>query len=290
MVEEVLAGLQVEPGKIFLDGTVGYGGHAEAILERTSPEGRLIGLDRDPAALQATASRLASFGKRVMLEQLNYKDFDCSLQKHSIPAVDGILLDLGVSLPQFATAERGFSFQHSAPLDMRMDPSQEQTAATILNEWPEKELADLFYNYGEERWARRYARAIVKQRESEPLATTEELADLIRRRCPDKKRRRIHPATRVFQALRIAVNQELEALDLFLEKFDSYLRPHGRIAILSYHSLEDRRVKLAFRKGKGEGHLLVHTKKPLQPSTEEVATNPQARSAKLRVAEHGERT
>jgi len=217
-----------------------------------------------------------------MLQQSGFEALDTVLTARKIAAIDGLLLDLGVSSPQLNTADRGFSFQQEGPLDMRMDPAQPLTAAEIVNKWPAKDLATLFRDYGDEPFARRYAGAIVRRR---PLKTTFDLESVIYSACPLKGHRRIHPATRVFQALRIAVNRELESLEEVLKKSVSRLKPHGRMVVLSYHSLEDRRVKEFFRQGKRDHVLEIHTKKPLTPSREECQQNPRARSAKLRIAE-----
>lgn len=287
MLEEIMQALQVGPGKIYLDGTVGYGGHATAILQRSTPDGVLIGLDRDPEALAAAREELSPYGERCHLWHRNYRDFDDVLTTEKISGLDGLLLDLGVSSVQLTTGPRGFSIQSEGPLDMRMDPDTEPNAADIVNRWPEKELADLFYHLGEERFSRRYARAIVAARQKQAIRTTRQLADLIAAHCP-RRSRHLHPATRIFQALRIAVNDELGALDEFLGKCPQYLKPSGRVAILSYHSLEDRRVKQAFRQAQREGLMDVVNKKPLTPSDTETKQNPRARSAKLRVAERKE--
>lgn len=261
-------------GGDYLDATVGGGGHSAALLE-ADPQGQLWAIDQDPQALTAARSRLAPYGDRVTFWAGNFARFDPGIQRF-----DAIVADLGVSSAQLDTPERGFSFRHTAPLDMRMDPSQELTAATIINHWDEKQLADLFYHYGEERLSRRIARQIVAQR---PLQTTTDLAAVIARSVSGKYRQgRIHPATRVFQALRIAVNQELEVLETLLTTAPQWLKPKGKLAIISFHSLEDRRVKYAFREAAG---LQVLTKKPLVADAEEVRRNPRSRSAKLRVAQ-----
>jgi len=283
MLAEIMEALQPAAGKILLDGTVGYGGHTHEWLRRSEPDGIVIGLDQDPEALQYSRKLLEPVGTRCTLLQANFEQFDLALTANNIAAVDAMLLDLGVSSPQLQVGPRGFSFQQEGPLDMRMNPESALTAAEIVNKWPEPKLADLFHEYGEERYARRIARMIVQERRQNRIETTQHLAQLIKSRVRSASRR-IHPATRVFQALRIAVNNELGALDHFLDKFQSYLRPRGRVAILSYHSLEDRRVKLAFRKAAAD-QLRILTKKPLTPSDEEIHDNPRARSAKLRVGE-----
>jgi 16S rRNA (cytosine1402-N4)-methyltransferase len=286
MVPEVLEGLQCQPGRVYVDGTVGLGGHAEAVLLKSSPSGRLVGLDQDPAALKMAAQRLIPFGSRAILIHRCYSQLTEILSEYRIPAVAGILLDLGLSTEQLRTSGRGFSFGGEEPLDMRMNPdAQTSTAADLLNKKPEAELNRLFWELGEERWARRIARRVVQVRQHTPLATTAQLVEIIRQVVPAKTAsRRIHPATRVFQALRIAVNQELEKLSSFIPQAITALEPHGRLVIIAYHSLEDRIVKRAFIQAEKAGHLQRVHKKPLQPQEEEVNRNPSARSAKLRVA------
>jgi len=269
---EVVAGLAVQPGARLLDATVGGGGHARALLA-SAPETHLVGLDRDERALTAAAANLADFGDRVTLVRANFAEFQPE------GTFNGILADLGVSSPQLDAPERGFSFQHAASLDMRMDRRQALTAADIVNHWRETDLADAIYHLGEERLSRRIARAIVQQR---PFAHTTDLAAAIARCVPRQYRHgRIHPATRTFQALRIAVNDELVALDTLLERAPAWLAPGGRLGIISFHSLEDRRVKQAFR---DREVFEVLTKKPVMAGPEEQKLNPRARSAKLRVA------
>jgi len=272
--EAVLAGLQVQPGGCYLDATLGGGGHSRLIL--AAAEGvQLVGIDQDPAALTAAQQMLAPFEPQVSVWRGNFAQY--------YPAdlrFDGILADLGVSSPQLDTPERGFSFRHTAPLDMRMNPQGELTAADIINHWSEKDLADTFYTYGEERLSRRIARRIVERR---PFSTTTELADAIASTVPGKYRHgRIHPATRTFQALRIAVNQELAVLEQFLARSPDWLKPGGRLVVISFHSLEDRIVKFAFRE---HPSLQVITKKPLVASPDEISENSRARSAKLRAAQ-----
>jgi len=269
---ELIAGLHVLPGGNYLDATVGGGGHSELILQ--VPETTVLAIDRDEVALAAARSRLAPWSDRISFWQGNFANFEPEEGRF-----DGILADLGVSSPQFDTPERGFSFQHHAPLDMRMDRRQEQTAATTVNHASEKELADIFYHYGEERLSRRIARKIVEQR---PFESTVDLAAAIASCYPPKARYgRIHPATRVFQALRIAVNDELQSLERLIEKASYWLKLGGRIGIISFHSLEDRIVKHRLR---DSAQLEVLTKKPIVPTAAEIADNPRSRSAKLRFA------
>ncbi len=272
---ELIAGLAVQPGGHYLDVTVGGGGHSSLILE-AAPDIQVTALDQDAQALQAAQAKLQPYGERVHFWHGNFTDYDPGDLRF-----DGILADLGVSSAQVDQPERGFSFRHPAPLDMRMDIRQSLTAAEIINQAPETELADIFYHFGEERFSRRIARRIVAQR---PLQTTTELAAIVAQALPGQKRRgkRIHPATRVFQALRIAVNQELTALETLLARSPGWLKPGGRIGIISFHSLEDRRVKYALRDSLELGVL---TKKPIVPQADEITQNPRSRSAKLRLAE-----
>jgi 16S rRNA (cytosine1402-N4)-methyltransferase len=274
LAQAVLAELAVRPGGHYLDATVGGGGHSRLILEAAS-DVRVTALDQDAQAIVAAQQTLAEFGDRVQFQRINFAEFEPGDQRF-----DGILADLGVSSAQFDIADRGFSFRHAAPLDMRMDQRQELTAATMINHWEEAKLADIFYTYGEERLSRRIARRIVADR---PFESTTQLAEAIARCVPKAYRYgRIHPATRVFQSLRIAVNRELDVLETFLTLAPGWLKPGGRLAIISFHSLEDRIVKHRLR----ESELLrVITKKPIVPQETELAENPRSRSAKLRVAE-----
>lgn len=274
LANDVLKGLAPKPCGHYLDATVGGGGHSRLILEADSTI-HLVALDQDPMALEAAKQNLAEFGNRVTFWQGNFAEFDPSGQ-----SFDGVLADLGVSSPQLDRPERGFSFRHQGTLDMRMNPTQSLTAADLVNHKSERELADIFYHYGEERLSRRIARRIVERR---PFQTTTALADEIAASVPGKYRHgRIHPATRVFQALRIAVNRELDVLDHLIEVAPSWLAPAGRLAIISFHSLEDRRVKHGLR---NHEQLKVLTKKPIIANEEELRYNPRARSAKLRLAE-----
>lgn len=273
LLQEVIAGLALQPAGHYLDATVGGGGHSEQIL--ATPGVRLMALDQDDQALRAAQARLAQFADRVQWQRTNFASYDPGVAKF-----DGILADLGVSSAQFDTPDRGFSFRLEAPLDMRMDQRQELTAATIINEWEEKKLADTFYLYGEERLSRQIARRLVEKR---PFETTTQLAEAIAYAVPKAYRYgRIHPATRVFQALRIAVNRELEVLETFLDRAPLWLKPGGRIVLISFHSLEDRIVK---HRLKESSLLKVLTKKPILPTEAEMEQNPRSRSAKLRIAE-----
>jgi 16S rRNA (cytosine1402-N4)-methyltransferase len=286
LAAEVLAGLSPRPGGVYIDGTLGGGGHAALLLARAGAGARLLGIDADPAALAAAREKLAALEatdppQRWTLAHGNFRELAALARAADIAEADGILLDLGVSSHQLDTPERGFSFNVDAPLDMRLDPTQGPTAADLVNELPERELADIIYRYGEERASRRIARWIVERRGTQPFATTSELASLTARALGGQ-RGRIHPATRTFQALRIAVNGELASLEAVLPQAVELLKVGGRLAVISFHSLEDRIVKQFVR---SEARLRALTKKPQQGGDEEVASNPRARSAKLRVAE-----
>jgi 16S rRNA (cytosine1402-N4)-methyltransferase len=280
MLDEVTAGLDPRPGQTFVDGTLGAGGHARRLAEMVGPRGLVVGLDRDPAAL--AAARHALSGLPVKLVQANYCDLNEVLEREEIAAVDGIVLDLGLSSDQLADDARGFSFAASGALDLRFDPTAGEPAWRLIERLSETQLADLIFKYGEERYSRRIARALVERRRAEPLRTARELAELVRRSVPrGRGKARIDPATRTFQALRIAVNDELGSLARALEDFPNHLAAGGRLAVISFHSLEDRLVKEAFRNDPRYENL---TKKPLRPGEAEVHRNPRARSAKLRLA------
>jgi len=299
LYKEIIHALQPTGGGFYVDGTLGAGGHAWGILEASDPDGRLLGLDLDPQALELARERLAPFGSRAILVQASYTTLNERLAALGWEAVDGILLDLGVSSMQLDTPQRGFSFMMDAPLDMRFDPANPVRAADLVNTLPEAELANLLFTYGEERRARQIARAIVKAR---PLHTTLQLAEVVagavgRRAAPGA---RIHPATLTFQALRIAVNRELEALQAVLPQAVAALAPSGRLAVISFHSLEDRLVKTFFRRESKDclcpprqpvctcGHqasLSELTRRPIRPQEAEVQNNIRSRSARLRVAE-----
>jgi 16S rRNA (cytosine1402-N4)-methyltransferase len=280
LLQEVLAGLDVRPQRFYVDGTVGGGGHALAILERSSPDGRLLGIDWDPEALQRAGASLEPFGNRVLLRKGNYADMQEILASLGIDEVHGVLLDLGASYEQLTSRDRGFSFGQSGPLDMRFSPGLSVSARDIVNHWSEGDLRDLFKRYGEERWAGRIARAVVRSR---PLCTTGELADLIVRSAPGR-RGRLHPATRVFQALRIEVNRELENIRRGVQAGVKLLAVNGRVCVITYHSLEDRIVKQLFKELAGsESALRILTPKPMRPGPTEIHCNPRARSAKMRI-------
>jgi 16S rRNA (cytosine1402-N4)-methyltransferase len=273
---------------VILDCTVGYGGHAEILLKNSDSATRLIGLDQDPQAIAFSQERLMEFGGRVMLKKGNYRDLKSHLTEMGISKVGGVLFDLGVSSPQLDDPARGFSFQQDGPLDMRMDQTSGMTAAALVNGSQEHDLADIIFQYGEERYSRRIARAIVRERARGPIETTGALASVIAGAVPSAYRHgRIHCATRTFQALRIAVNRELEGLAPSLLDAADLLAPGGRMCAISFHSLEDRIVKHTFRSlAQGpDARLSLLTKKPILPAEQECRTNPRARSAKLRVAE-----
>ena len=278
LLAETLELLGVRPGGLWVDGTVGTGGHAEAVLRATAPAGRLRGFDRDSEALEHARARLLPFGDRVRLEHADYREIP---ERLAGEAADGILLDLGVSSLQLDEAERGFSVQREGPLDMRMDRSERGSASELVNRMRENDLADLIHEYGEEPYSRRIARAIARAREKAPIATTTELAEIVRRAAPKSRRPGLHPATRTFQALRIRTNRELDGLEPALERAAECLRPAGRMAVIAFHSLEDRAAKQAFRSLPTRGFRVL-TKKPLRPGEPETRDNPRARSARLR--------
>lgn len=288
LVEEVIQGLAPRPGGLYVDATLGAGGHAEAILERLGGEGRLIGIDCDEEILSIAERRLEPCKGQVHFVLGHYDDLPEILSGAGGAgpgAVDGLLLDLGVSSLQIDRPERGFSFLKEGPLDMRMDLSQHETAAQLISRLPERELTQIFRDWGEEPRAVRIARAITETRRRRPFRTTRDLASLIEELFPGGRRMRIHPATRVFQALRIAVNRELERLKKFLTFFPEVLRPGGRLAVLAYHSLEDRLVKRTFQQFQREGKIKILTRKPIRPVERELAENPRSRSARLRICE-----
>jgi 16S rRNA (cytosine1402-N4)-methyltransferase len=285
MVAEVLEHLEPARGGVFVDCTVGLGGHTRALVEGGAA--RVIGFDRDPAALEHARTALAEYGGRIEFVHSDYRRMANELDARGITAVDGVLADLGVSSMQLDAPGRGFSFRRDDALDMRMDTSSGPTAAESIRSADERTLADVIYEFGEERHARRIARAIVEARGRGAIETTGQLADIVRRAIPRKGYSRIDPATRTFQAIRIWVNRELEGLDTFLADAAQRLAPGGRMAVISFHSLEDRVVKHTLRglQAAGEIGLTVRTKRPVVPSETEVERNPRARSAKLRAAE-----
>jgi len=299
LLAECLAGLAVRSGGRYIDGTLGGGGHTEAILQHSAPDGKVLGLDADPAAIHRVTERLGAeiAQGRLLLAHTAFDQMAAVAGQHAFAPVDGILLDLGLSSFQLETAERGFAFVHDGPLDMRFDPSRGESAAELLNRRDAEEIADLIYLYGEERMSRRIARLIVENR---PITTTGQLAALVERAVGGRKGQRIHPATRTFQALRIAVNDELGQLERVLTQSLDLLTSGGRLAVISFHSLEDRIVKLWMRDeaadytpdptsiyGRRERtpRLSILTRRPLVASDEESSRNPRSRSAKLRIAE-----
>src|SRR5215211_3212546 len=301
LYKEIIHALQPHAGGRYVDGTLGTGGHARGIMEASAPDGQLLGLDVDPQALAIARRNLAPYEQRIHLAQASYTSLSAQLALLGWEAVDGIVLDLGASSMQFDTPERGFSFLHDAPLDMRFGPQALQTAADLVNKSSERELADLIYQYGEERESRKIARAIVRAR---PLYTTRELVTVIESVSP-RRGDRVHPATRTFQALRIAVNEELASIREVLPQAVAALRSGGRLAVISFHSLEDRIVKDFFREQSKDlinppyeriyeverkATLKEVNRKPLLPSEDEIKNNPRARSAKLRIAEKIQRT
>jgi 16S rRNA (cytosine1402-N4)-methyltransferase len=296
LYKEIIHALQPHARGRYVDGTLGAGGHARGVMEASAPDGQLLGLDVDPQALAIARRYLAPYEHRIHLVQASYTSLSTKLSQLGWEAVDGIVLDLGASSMQFDTPERGFSFLHDAPLDMRFGPHALQTAADLVNKYSERELADLIYQYGEERDSRKIARAIVRAR---PIQTTRELVAAIEAVSP-RRGDRLHPATRTFQALRIAVNEELLSIEEVLPQAVDVLKPGGRLAIISFHSLEDRIIKDFFREQSKDrvnppyeriyeeerkATLKEVNRKPIVPSDEEIKTNPRARSAKLRIVE-----
>jgi len=301
LLDECMEGLDIRPDGIYLDGTLGRAGHSWEIVRRLTAGGRLIGLDRDETALEAARRRLAPYIDRVTLVHSNFSCVAQVLDQLNIPAVDGMLFDLGVSSPQLDDAQRGFSYMHDAPLDMRMDRTAGLTARTVVNEWPYEELRRILYEYGEERYAPAIAKAIVRRRQEAAIETTGQLVDIIRAAMPPAAlREKQHPAKRSFQAIRIAVNDELGELPPMLQAASDALRPGGRLAVISFHSLEDRIIKKTLQElstgctcppnfpvcvcGKKPKMKLVG-RKPIVAGEAELVYNPRARSAKLRVAE-----
>ncbi len=284
LLKEVLELLDVRPDGTYIDATLGAGGHALEVLRILQQgKGKLLGVDRDPAALAVAGERLRGFEEQLIVWRGNFTEIDTLHASSGLPPADGVLADLGLSSLQLEEASRGFSFNLTGPLDMRMDPETGTTAQEIVNRTPERELADLIFKLGEERHSRRIARAIVKAR---PIRTTTELAQVVTRAIPSRAGlHHLHPATRTFMALRLAVNRELENLEAFLGKVLGVLAPGGRVVVLSFHSLEDRLVKRAFQEWQRQGRARVLTRKIIRPSEAELRANPRARSARLRAAE-----
>ncbi|MCE5333432.1 MAG: 16S rRNA (cytosine(1402)-N(4))-methyltransferase RsmH [Desulfobacteraceae bacterium] len=301
MLGPVLELLNCGPDGLYVDATLGGGGYARAILDRSAPEGVVLGMDWDEQAIGRARERLGAYGDRLILEKADFADIRQALREHRIDSVDGIAADLGVSSFQLDDPGRGFSFTHEGPLDMRMNRDLNVTAADLVNTLPEKDLADLIYRFGEERLSRRIAGTIVMERKKGRISTTLELAEMIRKAVPrTKDSARIHPATRTFQALRIAVNRELESLKRFLDEALDVLRPGGRLCVVAFHSLEDRVVKERFKNWArscrcprevfqctcgGEPLVRILTRKALRPSPDEAGSNPRSRSARLRAVE-----
>ncbi len=285
LLDETVKGLNLSPGKIVVDGTLGGGGHAIEIARRVGASGMVVGIDRDSRALDRVDRRVADLNENLQVKTFfaNYCDFDAALERVGVEQVDGFVLDLGLSSDQLADRSRGFSFDSDGDLDLRFDTTEGVPAFELLNRWKVEQIADVIYKYGEERMSRRIAREVVERRAEKPLRSAKEVAEICRRCDPTPPwNRRIDPATRTFQALRIAVNDELGSLETFLKKFSKYLRPGGRAAIISFHSLEDRLVKNYFRDAED---LKVVTRKPIVATEDELARNPRSRSAKLRIAE-----
>lgn len=288
MLNEVVSYLNLTPGKVIIDATLGTAGHSLVIAQRILPGGRLIGIDRDEESLSIARQRLAEYGDACQCVHANFADIPAVLAARQLEHTDGILFDLGISSMQLADPQRGFSFQAEGPLDMRMDRNSYICAYDLLNNLNEDELSELLWTFGQERWHNRIAHLLVEERQRHAIATTQELAAVVSRAIPYRYRRRhyrIHPATRTFQAVRIAVNRELENLELALNRAVEVLAKGGRIGVISFHSLEDRIVKYAFRAFSAQGKVTIVTPKPLTPLRSEVLANPLSRSAKLRVAE-----
>lgn len=302
LLEETIEGLNIKPDGIYVDGTLGGGGHAYEVCRRLNDKGRFIGIDQDAAAIEAAGARLSDFGEKVTIIRSNYCNMKSELQKIGIDKVDGIVLDLGVSSYQLDTAERGFSYREDAPLDMRMDTRQKMTARDIVNDYTEADLYRVIRDYGEDKFAKNIAKHIVQARAVKPVETTAELSEIIRASIPMKFQKKSgHPAKRTFQAIRIELNRELDVLRDSLDDMIDLLNPGGRLCIITFHSLEDRIVKSAFRKNenpctcppdfpvcvcgkKSKGSII--TKKPILPSEEELEYNSRSKSAKLRIFEH----
>jgi 16S rRNA (cytosine1402-N4)-methyltransferase len=285
MPREAVELLAPAPGKVIVDATVGMGGHSLAMLPALMPTGQLMAMDCDADAIERARARLAEFAPHVQFLHANFRQLRETLEELGVSGVHGVLADVGISSLHVETPERGFSFLRDGPLDMRMDQRSSVTAASLINRMPEPDLVHVIQTYGEERFARRIARKIVQTRRAQPIRTTTQLARLITEAVPGRGGGRLHPATRTFQALRIAVNDELGALEALLAALPDVLLPGGRAVLISFHSLEDRLVKRSFQQAAREGVYRLLTKKPLVPSEEEARDNPRARSAKLRAVE-----
>jgi 16S rRNA (cytosine1402-N4)-methyltransferase len=288
MLAQVLEYLALQPGKTIVDATVGMGGHSLEIVKRITPGGTLIAIDRDKESLSMAQERLKEYSDSVEFVYGNFSDIEEILKRLNIEKIDGIVLDLGVSMFQLTQAERGFSFTREGPLDMRLDRNSYISAYDLVNNLNEDEISNLLWSFGQERWHNRIARRVVEERQKHPITTTAELSDIVMRSIPPRFRKyhyRIHPATRTFQAVRIAVNRELEALEQVLSRTIPLVRPGGRICVIAFHSLEDRVVKWAFRKAAAEGTVKLLTPKPLTPAESEAQGNPSSRSSKFRAVE-----
>ena len=288
MLQEVLDFLKLAPGQTIVDATMGTGGHSIEILKRITPKGKLIGIDRDENSLAICRQRLNEFKDNTEFVHANFADLDQVLINLGIEKIDGIVFDLGISSYQLHDAQRGFSFQEDGPLDMRLDKSSYICAYDLVNNLNENEISQILWNFGQERWHNRIAHLLVQERRNEPIATTKQLASLVMRAIPHRYRRsyyRIHPATRTFQAVRIAVNRELEILENTIKKAVDLLKKQARICVISFHSLEDRVIKHTFRALKADGLIDIITAKPLTPGFSEIEANSSSRSSKFRVAE-----
>ena len=301
LLDECIKYLDIKPDGIYVDGTLGLGGHSSEIAKRLGEGGRLIAIDRDLASIERASARLAPWADRVTIVHGNFRDVAAILDEQGVPAVDGMLFDLGVSSPQLDDGQRGFSYMQDAPLDMRMDPSDNVDAWFIVNRWPEEKIARILHDYGDERYAKRIASAIVARRQEKEIETTLELVDVIKSAMPAAAlREKQHPAKRSFQAIRIAVNDELSAVSQMMETAPDRLKPGGRLCVISFHSLEDRIIKNAIHERENGctcpreapvctcgfvQTLRSVTRKPITPTGEEIELNPRSRSAKLRVAE-----
>jgi 16S rRNA (cytosine1402-N4)-methyltransferase len=280
LLDQVMRFLEPKPGGRFIDATLGAGGHTRMLLEQTAPDGRVLAIDQDESALKQAIGELGSFGSRLVTAHSNFKNLASVAELHGFVGIDGILADIGISSMMVDDPSRGFSFMREGPLDMRMDRDQELTAAEVVNSFDEKEIADILYNYGEERRSRAIARSIVRAR---PLRLTTDLARAVERVMGGPRHGRIHPATRTFQSLRIFVNDELKSLETFIDASMTVIRSGGRLVVITFHSLEDRIVKNKFRASVVSGRVL--TKKVVIATDEELSRNPRARSAKLRAWE-----
>ena len=288
MAKEVMEYLNLKPGQLIVDATLGTAGHSLEIIKMITPGGRLIGLDRDEDSLALARQRLGAFSGSFELVHANFVDLDQVLEKLGVREINGIVFDLGISTYQLRNPERGFSFQEEGPLDMRLDRSSYISAYDLMNNLNENEISDLLWNFGQERWHNRIAHLLVEERKNQPIATTKQLANLVLRAIPPRYRKgyyRIHPATRTFQAVRIAVNRELEILETAIKKAVAILAKQARICVISFHSLEDRVIKHTFRSLKADGLIDIITPKPLTPLMAEADINPASRSSKFRVAE-----